>query len=351
MIIILLTFIVIAYPLFLLIKWGLIFFEVGKDYKPLQTNLSGKLHEPPSDLKPYYVDTLTNRTLTPSGNSISSTILYLIKLKYIKISYKDKWDTLGNRKRNYYLELDETKAKDITKLSKLEQRFLAFIFQGVGNIATFSEIKSYGIRKASVTHEFWGYWKDQVVYELVKKEFIDKNSYFTKGYIQKELFAIGTVIVYSLYFGIKSGLTIVFVFSAFMFTIHIILQLFKLFIYKRSDIGNKEYSKWLDFKSWLEDYSVTKNYPIDSMILWEDYLMYGMALGVSKKALSELPINYDSWALDESPFGDFILMQDSVEGPYDMGMFISEVIEFSSLVTGAYANVEKEAIKIEAEKT
>ncbi|PIU03307.1 hypothetical protein COT44_03730 [Candidatus Shapirobacteria bacterium CG08_land_8_20_14_0_20_39_18] len=42
----------------------------------------------------------------------------------------------------------------------------------------------------------------------------------------------------------------------------------------------------------MTDYSVTKNYPLDSVILWEKYLVYGAALGISLKALSQLPIDY-----------------------------------------------------------
>ena len=49
---------------------------------------------------------------------------------------------------------------------------------------------------------------------------------------------------------------------------------------------------WLAFRKWLKEYSVTKNYPIDSVILWEKYLVYGTALGISVKALSQLPIKF-----------------------------------------------------------
>ena len=87
-----------AYPVYLIIKWVLLYLHYGKEERPVGVNLSGKLHEPPDDLKPYFVDTLLNDTLSPTGRSISSTLLYLVKEKWLKISYKDKYDLLGNRK-------------------------------------------------------------------------------------------------------------------------------------------------------------------------------------------------------------------------------------------------------------
>ena len=49
-----------------------------------------------------------------------------------------------------------------------------------------------------------------------------------------------------------------------------------------SDKGLEEKAGWLAFKKHLEEYKQTKDYPIDSIILWEKYLVYGTLLGVSR---------------------------------------------------------------------
>jgi len=61
---------------------------------------------------------------------------------------------------------------------------------------------------------------------------------------------------------------------------------------KRTEKGREETARWLAFKKHLEEYSKTVKEPIDSLNLWEKYLIYGIVLGVSKKALSQFPINF-----------------------------------------------------------
>ncbi len=69
---------------------------------------------------------------------------------------------------------------------------------------------------------------------------------------------------------------------------------------KRTEKGRKEAAGWIAFKKHMEEYGQTKKYPIDSIVLWEKYLVYGTALGVSEKVLSQLPIKF--------PDGDMAVM-------------------------------------------
>lgn len=71
----------------------------------------------------------------------------------------------------------------------------------------------------------------------------------------------------------------------------ITISLVKYFMENKTDRGSQELAGWIAFRKWLKDYSVTKNSPIDSVVLWEKYIVYGTALGISLKALSQLPIN------------------------------------------------------------
>jgi len=338
-----LSLLIVSYPLYLAVKWVLIFFTYGKDSRPPEVNLSGKLHEPPSNLEPYFVDTLVNKFMLPTGRSISSTLLELVRKKIIRLSYK-KGGTPSKRK--YYFELDENKAKEIPDLPKIEQRLLAFIFQGSNEVATFSEIKTYGVRKAGITHRFWEYWKEEVPFRMVEKYLIDKESYFAKENLGRDLSILFTVTIASIYFAAESGYKIIFIFPAFTLLIAIALKIFNVFMYKKTDIGNEEYAKWIAFKRWLKDFSVTKNYPIDSLVLWEKYLVYGIALGVSIKALSELPINYDLVDLNDSVFGSIVISNSSIGENYDLGLFMSDLLEMAVFITGVYSGVEREEREI-----
>lgn len=357
-----------AYPLFIIIK--LLILSVGRiseDVVP-QVNISGKLHEPPNSLKPYFVNAITNKTLTPSGCSVSSTILDLVRQQYIQISYSDESDAMGNRKREYFLTLLDSKAREVSKLSSLEQRLIAFVFQGSGNKVSFQEIKNYHIREAAVTAEFWKYWKEEIVYQMVKLGYIDKYSYYLRIYLKEELAVAGSAIVFvllvlaiymseglslrfSIYFNNGPMLLISFLLPILSTSIIIILlRIFNLFSYKRTALGNSEYANWLAFQRWMEDYSVTKNYPIDSLILWEKYLVYGLSMGVSKKALSTLPINYNLLVnFVEGGFGKSgsFKSENSVLGTYDTSKMILEIISLISYIPKLFSkdNFAKESEK------
>ena len=143
------------------------------------------------------------------------------------------------------MELDETMARQISKLTELEQRLLAFIFQGAGNRVSFEKIKSYHIKEASSTSSFWKYWKDQIPYQMVKSGLIDKESYYLEKYLESELMILGGVIVYVLFLGAdsdigslyKGNIQFVLGFTGALAIAVIILRVFKSFIYRRSMLG------------------------------------------------------------------------------------------------------------------
>jgi hypothetical protein len=105
-------------------------------------------------------------------------------------------------------------------------------------------------------------------------------------------------------------------------------------MYKRTVFGSEEYAKWKAFRQWLTDYRVTRNYSVDSIKIWEDHLIYGMALGVSKKSLSELSTNYKLSEFTNSSLSQLILSP-GIDGKYDPGLIISELIDLAVIITGS----------------
>ena len=55
--------------------------------------------------------------------------------------------------------------------------------------------------------------------------------------------------------------------------------------------GLAEAAKWKAFKKHLGEYNITKKYPIDSIVLWEQYLVYGTVLGISQKVLEQFLVS------------------------------------------------------------
>jgi len=95
---------------------------------------------------------------------------------------------------------------------------------------------------------------------------------------------------------------------AFDFMAAVFLTTLQSFGEKRTKKGWEEASKWLAFRRHMREYKKTKNYSIDSVILWEKYLIYGTLFGVSMKALSQLPVKFT--AADAKTLGTYWAIND-----------------------------------------
>lgn len=56
--------------------------------------------------------------------------------------------------------------------------------------------------------------------------------------------------------------------------------------------GKEEYKKAYGLKSYIEDYSLMKERELDSNILWDDYLTYAIAFGISNKVTDRFGEGY-----------------------------------------------------------
>lgn len=46
--------------------------------------------------------------------------------------------------------------------------------------------------------------------------------------------------------------------------------------------GLKYCERWMNFKKYIEDFSLMKEYPPESVKIWDKYMVYGTALGAAK---------------------------------------------------------------------
>ena len=282
-------------PLWRFLYWFNKWRVFGDDAPLPEVNLAGKLHEPPSDLEPVLVETLlAAETYKPSSKSVVATIIDLVRKKILSIEREEKKSLWG--KRSEYILLKNEAVLRKSKLGSHELKLIHFLFgYGVKRI-TFNEMKNIAMRKPTSTRSFWEGWQKDAFDNLIQKGFIDKESKKVREKLSLELIIYFVLGILYFTFVIPLGIDYVggVLFVPIVITIvsFLVLIVLVLFMYKRTDRGNWELASWKAFKVWLKDYSVTKNYPIDSVILWEKYLVYGAALGISLKALSELPIKF-----------------------------------------------------------
>ena len=287
----------IAIPVWRLVYWFFVWKRVGDDKPTPEVNLSGKLHEPPDELEPALVEALSSWNMMPTSKSIVGTILNLVRKKVLEIKVERGKTLFGNTKYDYSLKIVNMKYIVDEKLSEREKNLVNFLFIRKGkDEIKFSEIKNMGATDRTSAFNFWKKWQKDAVGELIDIGLIDPDSKKTKDKLVKEMGL--TLLVLFMLFAFGNKLLTLFNSVEVVVVVIVLIFLFMVagilssFMYRKTDNGLQEYANWKAFKSYIKDYSVTKNYPIDSVILWEKYLVYGATLGISLKALSQLPISF-----------------------------------------------------------
>lgn len=153
-------------------------------------------------------------------------------------------------------------------------------------------------------------------------------------------------IVYGMGFGVFSNLTYI--------LIGILpLMIIKLYYWKKqgkilgnisviTQAGNDEKEQWLALKNYLEDYSLLKEKDIPDLVLWEKYLVYATAFGISEEVIKNMKASYpevfvkESW--DDEKMSEYPLIN-YVFSPYYLYSStnnISPISSLSSNVSKAY---------------
>ena len=59
-----------------------------------------------------------------------------------------------------------------------------------------------------------------------------------------------------------------------------------------SDKGEEEKAQWNGLKNYMDDFSLLKDKEVPDLVLWEKYLVYATAFGISSKVIKELKVVY-----------------------------------------------------------
>ncbi|HOO33215.1 MAG TPA: DUF2207 domain-containing protein [Thermotogota bacterium] len=225
------------------------------------------------------------------NDGMSAVMMNLYRKDYIEfvdgmVKNKPKTDTIRFKKQEAGSDL-----------SPSEAYFFDFL-KGYADesVLDFKELEKYLRKKESRAKQFNQKYD---TYQSLVKDTVRARKYFnTTGYA----FAVLIAIVMGLCgLGLIPFMTMsptpdllgwALVYSGFfLVTGAIILFLPKDVFGKWSEEGLTYYRKWMNFKKFLEEISMIKQYPPESIILWEEYLVYATALGCAdtvEKALKEI---------------------------------------------------------------
>jgi len=240
-----------------------IWFLFGKEYKKEEVGYLGIYERDlPGDENPIEANYLLNGNF--SKNWFSSALLYLVWKKYYDIEKQGKSVILIRRKNASKSVLPEY-------ISKINDLLIKKFPDGV------VEIKQL---KSKLTY-------DTTYMDLYKKTNSSYEKWFTKtsGLFEKK----GAVITGTI---ISISLVIAFMFFLLSFFILFIgLLVYSIKINKQNILfgrftkeGIIKHLKWEGFKNYITDFSLMKQHPPASVIIWEQYMVYATAFGVAKEA-------------------------------------------------------------------
>lgn len=271
--------------IFIFLIPGILFFcswlFFGKELK--EEDVPDQLSQNPSDRKPWEVAAFFN---PPFGridkNFFSAMLLDFSRRKIIDIQLlKNK--TLFSNNEEIYIKINNNKDKDLDNIEKKFMKMLVEIRDDSSH--KYKKEEYFNLKRASSSFSVSSSLKTsaKILQDNVKnegKKYMNMTGpiFFFVSLIV--LAFIGNFFLLSFLFVLFNLIILVFVFGLFLSKTSLLIK------YK----GNfyKEYREWQSFKKWLNGSPAMKESGSKAVILWEKYLVYATALGISKKILKEL---------------------------------------------------------------
>jgi uncharacterized membrane protein len=311
-----------AVVLSLLAIAGLLFFysKYGKGFDvPYHQKVDSEL---PKDQPPAVVSALYyNKQVY--GTAMSSTLFDLagrglITIKQIEAQLKKWW---GTSKPKFSIILDQQKLKESeSELLDYESDLLSFIFQDLGEGQPEVELKRFK-KKQTKVQKWFRQWKKLVGEHYKDIVYYDKLS--VKGTIYSAILSgivmlagVGILIIFG-----RPGVIAVICGGLCLGLSFIILRYTPEIKLKRK--------KWGALREYLKKYHFTSEHPIDWLQNIQDYLIYGLALGVGNKAIEKL---MESIPADQQTamFPWYSHLHGSQPSPADFASAISSMVTVAS---------------------
>ncbi len=279
-----LIFIAIAIPLFILY----LYLKHGKDEKIEKLGFFGPFeHEPPSKISPSVASYLIEFRVAP--DSVVGEVLYLVNKKILNMKEMDiEKDYLFFKKTHKGFAFWINENSDLEKLDSHQKKILELIRENLvekngGKYFFFEELKPNSVRI------WYKSFADSVKGQFKSLKYLEDN--ITKKVIYTVSAFFIFIIVGFIFLPEKVMQKVVFLFIIIFIELFFILFICSLrpdILGKWSVEGRIANHRWNNFKKYLKNETLMKEKNPQDIILWEQYLAYGTAFGVSKKVLSAL---------------------------------------------------------------
>ena len=237
-------------------------------------------------------------------NDLTATLMDLIRKGFIEVDYTNQ--SLTDENANYLLVYNRNKAQN--ELNAYEKYTLQWFFDIIGNgsgLLTLDAIERYAkdMNKAETYKKCNDRWNKLVKEEGKKHNFFEEKANGALKSVYSGIISIVLVVgIVGLVFNALIGgyiLSLPYL-AALLVSMSIIGISYLKSIIRRTKEANEEYVRWMAFKKFLTDFGNMEDYPIPALTIWEHYLVYASAFGITELVNKQLKMKFSDKELVES---------------------------------------------------
>lgn len=284
---------------FTIILMLIIYKKYDKEY---ESPFDGEYYrELPNDMPPAHMSYMYRFGKTVDED-VTATLLNLIRKKVFILD--DNGAGINDDDPNFKIKLtsDLEKVNNVIGHEKVVINWFINMC-GNGSEVTFEDIREYpkkGYTQATQFQEKAREFKKTIHEECKKVGFFEKgvNKAKAKLYTYSAFLIVLAVTV------AFTGLILSIEFPVNLAVLALLIIVYSLYvtsIKKRTYYWNEQYTKWKAFKKFLCEFSNFEDYPIPSIVVWEEYLPYATSLKISDKVMEQLKVKLPEYDEDEMP--------------------------------------------------
>ena len=287
------TLLSIAFFVSLIIPF-LIYFLLGREPK---IEYDGEYErELPTDDSPAVVNALTSVGITgvgtPDMNGFKATVMDLINRGYFKLEQ-------ASVENDTILQFSDKNPNDLGKSEKIIYNlFKRYSYNGEFSLNDFSD-RMLNESNAIDYRSAYSNWVGSVENNDIGNNNSEKM-FIGTGNILIAIYAVLGVLVAGLFFFVTMNNSLpaanTLFWASIVFGIICIACLIMCFIFpsiggRWTKEGRTYNAKWNNFKKYLTDFSMIKEYPPESVTIWNHYLVYATALGVADEVIKNMKMS------------------------------------------------------------
>ena len=260
----------------------------------------------------------------PDMDGFRATIMDLINRKYLLIkNIPSRADEFNESS----LSLQINEKKDLSQLNYFERDVINFLLYFEEDGVIYLETIKEDLKDRSTAEEFrdsFNLWKDDLKRDflsdnVLKTFFLKKGDTYLKIYGGVGLFVAFIILMLSLFDPLPQSVYASYA-SIFLGIVAIISLLMPQKIAGQWTTHGEEYdAKWQNFKKYIKDFSLIKEYPPESVKVWDKYLVYATALGIAEEVKKSMEMSVPAEELDRSDiylfhyYGGYVVLSSSLD--------------------------------------